>query len=358
MRRLWPAYLVAANTALLLVVLQVGAWSGLLVYDHVVRRLSLPPLNEAVRKNFAHLSAAEFTALERATGELRFRYEPGIGIIQAPLHSTLINVDDHGIRANGNQPRGIAALQGATWFFGGSTTFGEMVADHETIPAQLERLIDRPVINLGVLSYAAQQENALLAHYLRVGYRPALVLFLDGINESCTPEPYQEEMRELFRQAQRGYAWDAGGPFRHLLERASRRAARIAAGAPPPSGTEELSCSSNGVSLPLATLHAGHLEERAALCRHYRIDCRTMVQPFAGTHGPTADLPQPFLAGTAIGLRAMFQHLETNWRDAGAVFLTDVFDGYNRHPFIDEVHYSADANRVLAEAIASRQALR
>jgi hypothetical protein len=357
MNRLRTWFIVAANTALLFWLLQIGAYAILVVYDNIVLRLLRPPMSEAERQNFAHLSPEDFDDLERATGRLRFRFEPGIGVLQAEIQSRLVNVDRYGIRANGRSPRGIGALNGSIWVLGGSTTFGEFVADHETIPAQLERAIRRPVMNLGVPSYATPQENVLLAHYLRAGYRPALVLFLDGVNEACQPEHYMDEMRELFRRAQLQHFWDLGGPAQQLAVRVSRKSAKIGGWYREPPG-DELACERNGVPVTLAAVHARQLAERAGLCATYGVECRTLVQPFAGTHGPSRDLPKAFLEGEAVTLRTIYTQLEANWRAAGATFVTDVLDDYPRHPFIDELHYSADASRVIAEAIADRLALR
>jgi hypothetical protein len=46
--------------------------------------------------------------------------------------------------------------------------------------------------------------------------------------------------------------------------------------------------------------------------------------------------------------------LEPNWRAAGAIFVTDALDHWARHAFNDEVHYSADASRLIAERVAQR----
>ena len=40
-------------------------------------------------------------------------------------------------------------------------------------------------MNLGVKGDASLKENRLLDHYLRTGYRPAMAIFLDGINEAA-----------------------------------------------------------------------------------------------------------------------------------------------------------------------------
>ena len=60
----------------------------------------------------------------------------------------------------------------------------------------------------------------------------------------------------------------------------------------------------------------------------------------------------------AHDLRAVYVHLEPSWKAAGSLFVTDALDHYPGHPFIDEMHYSADASRVIAEAIVTRLALR
>ncbi len=353
--RAW--YFVLANTALFFLALQLGAWVFLQAYDRAVPALLAPVDSEAVKRNYAHLRPEEFEALRVATRQQRFRFEPGVGLLPDVLTSPLLNVDAHGIRSNGTGHRPISALDGALWFFGGSTTFGERIADRETIPAHLERAIARPVINLGVPGYDSARENMLLAHYLRIGYRPGLTLFLDGINETCQPEMYDAEIRELFRVVQRDNFWDVGGPMVRLLRRAGRKAQKIA-GVYEDADPKSLACSRDGKQNALAVIHSRIMSEREGLCRAYQIDCRTLVQPFAGTHGPSHELPQAFLSAEAHVLRDLYHHLEPGWRTAGAVFVTDALDGYQRHPFVDEVHYSADASRVIADAIATRLALR
>ena len=357
MMRIRPTYLIIANTALLIVVLQIGAYAFLNAYDVIVPAVMAPAMPEAVKRNYAHMAPEDFTALWRATRQMRFRFEPGVGLLQEAITSPLVNIDAHGIRANGPHPRPIASLEGTIWFLGGSTVVGDSIADHETIPAQVERAISRPVINLGVSGHASAAENRLLTHYLRIGYRPSLALFLDGINESCEPEPYAREMREVFRRTQQSNFWDIGGPLRTLFVRAVGKAQKIA-GIAKNDDVSQVTCARNETVYRLSAIHSRVLAERDALCRAYQITCRTIVQPFSGTHGQGADLPRAFLDGEAKLLREIYQQLEPGWRAAGALFVTDVFDGYPQHPFVDEVHYSADASRVIAEAIVTRLALR
>lgn len=280
-----------------------------------------------------------------------------VGFMNEATRSRFVNTDVYGIRANNATPRDISALQDAIWFFGGSTAFGDGVADHETIPAQIEQVLGRPVVNLGVHNYSSTEENLLLNHYLRIGYRPALAIFFDGINETCEPDLYLAEMNILVGRAQHDYIWDVGGPVSHAYSRLSRKILTLRGLAPADSDRQSLTCVRDGKQNALSTIHRRTLAERDVLCRLYEIDCRTLVQPFAGTHGRRDALPKSFLEGDGKDLRELFFHLEPSWRAAGAIFVTDAFDGYDRHPFVDEVHYSADASRLIAQTIASRLSL-
>lgn len=354
MTQLRSIYFIAANTALLMWMLQFGACIGLRAYDRIVPALLSPNLSEAVKANYAHMAPNDLDDLLQTTRGLRFRYEPVVGFMNEATTSRFVNIDVHGIRANSSTPREISALRDAIWFFGGSTAFGDGIADHETIPARLEQALGRPVVNLGVRNYASTEENLLLNHYLRIGYRPALAIFLDGINETCEPDLYLEEMNVLVGRAQHTYVWDVGGPVTYAFRRLGRKIRTLRGLASDDSDRQSLTCIRDGQQNALSTIHRRTLAERVTLCRLYEIDCRTVVQPFAGTHGRRDGFEKAFLDGDGKDLRELFFHLEPGWRAAGATFVTDALDHYDRHAFIDEVHYSAAASRVIAETIAKR----
>jgi hypothetical protein len=183
-----------------------------------------------------------------------------------------------------------------------------------------------------------------------------MAIFFDGINETCSSDLYAEEMRALVTRAQYEYSWDIGGPARWAVQRAIRSSRRRVN--QPPRAPLALSCAHEGGTAPLAEIHARRLAERRALCAAQAITCHTLVQPFAGVHGRREGFPQDFLNGDALNLTRLYNHLAPVWKADGSIFLTDVFDRYERHPFIDEVHYSADANRLLAAEIAQRLALK
>jgi hypothetical protein len=87
----------------------------------------------------------------------RMVYHPTLGWVQRPGRfgdDWIWTVDSAGIRSNGtaSAPAGRPVL-----VIGDSFAFGDEVGDHETWTAQLERLIDRPVINAGVGAYGIDQ---------------------------------------------------------------------------------------------------------------------------------------------------------------------------------------------------------
>lgn len=356
MSRLRTLYLIVANTAILLIVVEVGTHLALTTYDHLVVPMLRPSLSASVQQNYAHMTAADRDELLDALDRHRWRYEPVVGLVEAPATSKFLNVDEHGIRQNRLPRRPIAEIQDAIWFFGGSTTFGEGVADRETIPAQLEELMARPVVNFGVRNYASGEENLLFGHYLRIGYRPGLAIFLDGINEGCKLDSYDDEMATLADMAQRGSTMEFGRPVTRLYARL-RNKVRRELGWEDKNESQTLECMDNGRRNPLSTLVTRRLAERAALCALYEVECRTFVQPFSTVHGPREGFAPAFLNGfEAEELRALYQHLEPVWQAANATFITGVLDNYPGHPFVDDVHYSASACRLLAGAIATRVA--
>lgn len=222
MMRLRALYFIVANTVILLLLIEGGAYVAITTYDRFAPAFMATKLSEAVKSNYAHMTSEDRDELLWATAAVRFGYAPVVGFLHEPTTSRFVNIDEHGIRSNGTR-RDIASMQDAVWFFGGSTAFGEGIADDETIPAQLEGVIGRPVVNLGVRGYSSTEENLLLNHYLRVGYRPSMAVFLDGINETCEPELYHEEMGVLVARAQKGYRWDIGGPVTYVYARINRK---------------------------------------------------------------------------------------------------------------------------------------
>lgn len=87
-----------------------------------------------------------------------------------------VTIGRHGIRANGqhNVPltEGVAPILAV----GDSFTFGDGVADHETWPAILEKLLGRRVINAGVFGYGIDQTYLRAAQLVKL-FKPEILVF-------------------------------------------------------------------------------------------------------------------------------------------------------------------------------------
>ncbi len=355
-------YLVFANTLVLLLFVLVALHGALLIYDHDWTRSkeAYRNLPEVVKKNYAHMKPADAEELVMQARSFRTTYEPWVGWREAPVSSRFLNIDRHGIRSNGKSVEGLEKIQDAVWFFGGSTTWGAAVTDEETIPAQLEKFLGRPVVNFGVNAFYSEQENLLMVQYLRRGYRPSRVAFLDGINERCGSPPYQEEMSAIFAKAQAEYpdTWDLlelVKPASYALLRLGARLGQLqGAGAVAPLRSP-LTCAGFEKEQSLRTVHAQILAERESLCRLYALRCTTFVQPFAGMHGRHEDRTSLNDKDRRL-LREKFEHLEPGWRAAGAVFISDALDTLEQHAYVDDIHYSAVASTMIARAISTHLA--
>ena len=105
-------------------------------------------------------------------------------------------------------------------------------------------------------------------------------------------------------------------------------------------------------TVPLKTVLNSHLRNRKAICEEYNLDCTTLVQPVAGTHGIHREAEHN--DKTAKELRHKFEHLETTFSQNGAVFVTNALDNFTKHAFIDYFHHSAAANREIAKYISTK----
>lgn len=332
MKVLRVAYVVFANSVILFLVAVTSTHVALTTYHESQAASRYRGLPEVVKRNYAHMAPADVDDLLKATATMRYRFAPWVGMRERPVTSRFVNVNAHGIRSNGRPLGNISEIRDAIWFFGGSTTFGYGVTDEESIPAHLEKAIGQPVMNFGVAAFFSAQENLLLVQFLRFGYRPSEVVFLDGINESCEVVDYQAKVDPKFEALLDRYRWDPVEIAKPVLFAASmlgewvKNLMGIDRRAP---DDDELTCASPEGPHTLRTVHGQMLAEREVLCRLYALECTTFVQPFPGLHGRHDD-PQSLPEPTRSLYRDKFALLEGNGRAADAVFVTDALD---QHPY-------------------------
>jgi lysophospholipase L1-like esterase len=131
----------------------------------------------------------------RELEQLQERWHPYVYFRQKPFRGQTITIGDDGRRATWQSP----ALPGARGghqslkilMLGGSSFWGFGARDDQTIPSLLARSLHEKgwsveVKNLAEIGYVSTQELIALTRELQAGYRPDLVIFYDGVNDSTS----------------------------------------------------------------------------------------------------------------------------------------------------------------------------
>lgn len=168
------------------------------------------PLDNGRRSDY-QLTWFDYSAYEQIVGEryagavlddffylskLGFIYQPWVQFSEPIFNGKLVNIDldpkGFPVRRTIN-PENNGSSSIKIFTFGGSTTFGYNVSDEHTWPSQLSIILNKrarsaklntqvEVINYGRGYYDTSQELVLLIDLLKVGHRPSLVIFMDGVN--------------------------------------------------------------------------------------------------------------------------------------------------------------------------------
>src|SRR5262249_55880433 len=133
---------------------------------------------------------------QRELEMLSDRWEPYVYFRERPLAGQTINISAEGLRATWTAPAvtGPAGAQTRPFkllLLGGSSLWGFGARDDHTIPSLLARALhDRgeavEIRNLAEIGYVSTQELIALVRELQAGYRPDLVLFYDGVNDTTS----------------------------------------------------------------------------------------------------------------------------------------------------------------------------
>jgi lysophospholipase L1-like esterase len=126
---------------------------------------------------------------------LQERWEPYVYFRQKPFHGKTINIGDDGLRATWQPPatsnergqRGPVKIL----MLGGSSLWGYGARDDQTIPSLFARSLDErgwsaEIKNLSEIGYVSTQELMALVRELQAGYRPDVVIFYDGVNDTTS----------------------------------------------------------------------------------------------------------------------------------------------------------------------------
>ncbi len=151
------------------------------------------------------LSEPEIDGLLKETWSRTYIYEPFTQFRERPSRGLYVNVDSSGFRITKNQgpwPPESRSLN--IFLFGGSTTFGYGVPDHETVASYLQEYLttrlgrDVRVYNFGRGSYYSTQERILYEELLASGFVPDMAIFIDGLNDFYYDQPmFTSRFREF-----------------------------------------------------------------------------------------------------------------------------------------------------------------
>ena len=244
--------------------------------------------------------------------------------------------------------------------FGGSTTFGQGVADQHTWPTNLSEILNAraqadgldariEVINYGRVGFYPTQELHLLMEILRSGERPDIAIFMDGLNlgEDNDTSGLTKHFSKAVNETQRptGARWD----WIPIIRAANALGRRLSPG----QRTETIT--------PSEDERLAHTLERfvqfrtnvEAVSELYEVKPIFFLQPDANYNYP-AEL---YARGELLinpPRRAFKERLYAELqKDDGFIDLTGLFREWgNRKAVVDSAHFSPNFSQFVAENVA------
>lgn len=127
------------------------------------------------------------------TNKNEFEYHPATEYQHRPTQTKTYNIieytNDFNQRKTFNDTDSNCEKTISIYCFGGSTTLGILTKDHHTWPSFLSKKLNEKidsccvlVKNYGTASFTPTQETQQFIELLKLGHRPSLAIFLDGVN--------------------------------------------------------------------------------------------------------------------------------------------------------------------------------
>lgn len=179
------------------------------VYGHPV----FNPAHEQSLVNVYKLPIEDIRKIiAEAWTESAWVYEPYVQFKERPREGEFVNISDDGYRLNWRrESRILEGGAGSIFLFGGSTMFGYGVRDQDTIAAHLEKILRErnpghkaSVYNFGRGYYGSKQEFLLFQSLIQRGIVPEIAIFMSGVNEHFSFCPtYSNNIANMFQIAQK-----------------------------------------------------------------------------------------------------------------------------------------------------------
>lgn len=296
-------------------------------------------------------------------------YEPYVQFRERPREGEFVNISEEGFRLNERGAlKTLRAGPGSIFFFGGSTAFGYGVRDKDTIAAHLETILREKipgrkprVYNFGRGYYSLRQEFLLFQSLVQRGMIPEMAIFFNGVNEHFSFCPtYSNNIADMFQIAQedtkaRFRTVLSELPFMRLLRPSYRslleenrlyfiKSVQSYGFECDPVKDEDI-----GGQIVSNYLINEHLIR--SLAGKYGIGLLFIVQPVAGYKNSFSVDPY----GNKIPDRSgIIKLLEQTVDEPDELSLSGVLSDHEGEAFVDNVHYTSEANQRIAEAIAGK----
>lgn len=161
----------------------------------------------SLAKVYPDFSREERNQMLRENWSRTYMYEDYVLFKERPYHGRYVNVSPASFRAV--QDQGPWPPEGTNlnvFVFGGSTTFGYGLPDHQTIPSFLQESLrsrlgkSAAVYNFGTGYYNSTQERIFFERLLSSGQRPDIVIFIDGLNDVLQGDhaPFRDQFQTVF----------------------------------------------------------------------------------------------------------------------------------------------------------------
>jgi lysophospholipase L1-like esterase len=187
-------WLVLGLTLVLVVLLELALRAGFWMKDRGRPQVPPDPRVLAAIHDSESWLGLHYRELER----LSDRWQPYVYFRQRPFEGRTVRIDADGLRATWSRPAtddtGVAhdpRRPVKILMLGGSSLWGFGARDDRTIPSHVARRlhargIRAEVRNLAEIGYVSTQELVALMRELQRGYRPDVVLFYDGVNDTTS----------------------------------------------------------------------------------------------------------------------------------------------------------------------------
>jgi hypothetical protein len=307
-------------------------------------------------------SREEVRELLRETWTRPTAYEPFTNSRERRYQGRFVNVHPVGFRRTRDQgPWPPDPTRVNVFVPGGSTTFGYGVADDETIVSSLQAFLDGQLgpgrvacYNFGRGGYYSTGERILFEELLAVGAAPRVAVFVDGLNEFALGVPLLAERLRRYVTSPVGAALQTLGEELPLTQLVARRKA----GKPARRSAAERAAVFGDPTLLDARIERYLANRRLIRATAHAAGVRALFvwQPVPTYHYDLryhlfGDLDFEKNEYSTFGYPRMAERVHREPPGPDFLWAADLQDGVHQPLYVDQIHYTAAASRLIGDAI-------